>query len=224
MNKAIFMDRDGVINKWEHGDKDVPESWYVLKWEDFEFLPGVMDAFKLIAASDYLAIIVSNQSGIERGFATYDEIDGIFDFMSSEIYDGAGIMPEYYFCPHSPDAGCACRKPSPGMLYKAAIEHDIDLSKSWMVGDSDTDIWAAKAAGITKLIKVIDCGRYKELKEMSEIERGFATYDEIDGIFDFMSSGATVALGAPEMYCYFVPRLFRAVEFILELDGGCCSI
>lgn len=154
MNRAIFMDRDGVINKWEHGQEDVPESWYVLSWEQFEFLPGVMDAFRQIASTDYHIIVVSNQSGIGRGFVDYNTVDQIFKNMQMRVLDESKRFLSYYFCPHAPDAGCACRKPSPGMIYKAAIEHSIDLSKSWMIGDSETDMQAGRAAQIPNLVKI----------------------------------------------------------------------
>ena len=174
LERAVFLDRDGVINKWEHGDKDVPESWYILKWDDFEFLPGVIMAIRKLLDSGYVVIVISNQSGIGRGFVDSVTVSNIFHRMKAELLgiEMSGWFAEstddvfmnsplfFHFCPHTPDSGCACRKPSPGMLYKAAIEHDIDLSKSWMVGDSDTDMEAGKAAGIKKLIKIDGVSNY----------------------------------------------------------------
>ena len=191
MNRAIFLDRDGVINKLLDGEP--PES-YVTRWEQLEFLPGVMDAFRLIKDTDFVPIVISNQSGIGRGWAKWFDVEDIFENMAWEICDKANVFPEYYFCPHVPEDNCACRKPSPGMIYKAAIEHEIDLSRSWMVGDSDCDIWAGKNAGIENLIKVIDKDRFDELDKPTD---------------------SYVALTAPEMYCYFAPDLLTATEFFV---------
>lgn len=151
MNKAIFMDRDGVINKLPHkypndGIGDIRN--YITKWEDFEFLDGVTEAFDLIKESEYMPIVVSNQGGaIGRGLVKHNAIKYIFNRMKCEIIANSGPLSHYYFCPHLIADNCACIKPKPGMLYKAAIEHDIDLSQSWMIGDNIIDMQAGIAAG-----------------------------------------------------------------------------
>lgn len=152
MYKAIFIDRDGVINKLppkypNDGIGDIRN--YITKWEDFEFLPGVLEAFRLIKESEYIPIIISNQGGaIGRKLIGINKIRKIFRDMQSCIYEHTTRHIAFYFCPHLISDNCACRKPKPGMLYQAAIEHDIDLSKSWMIGDSESDIDAGKFAGI----------------------------------------------------------------------------
>ena len=157
LRKAIFLDRDGVINKREEPkDKNYGPNWYCLSWDDFEFLPGVFDAFKLITESEYLPVVVSNQSCIGKGYIEDESINDIFYMMSLIVYREVENLYslDYYYCPHDTDQGCACRKPSPGMLYQAAINHNIDLSQSWMVGDSESDIKAGVAAGIKNLIYI----------------------------------------------------------------------
>ncbi len=152
MNRAIFIDRDGVINKLppkypNDGIGDIRN--YITKWEDFEFLPGVLEAFGLIKESDYISIIVSNQGGaIGRKLVDYGVILRIFSRMVTTIRR-AGGKGTFYFCPHLISDNCACIKPKPGMLYQAAIEHDIVLEESWMIGDQYIDVQAGLAAGVT---------------------------------------------------------------------------
>lgn len=148
LNKAIFLDRDGVINKL------IPDV-YVNHWDQFEFIPEAVEGLKLLVNTEYSLFIVSNQGGIGRGYAKQGDVDFIFykvlEFIH-QICDTGDI--DYMYCPHVPDEGCACRKPSPGMLYALAVENDIDLSQSWMIGDSDSDMEAAARARIDKRIKI----------------------------------------------------------------------
>ena len=146
--KAIFLDRDGTINKYVGFLRNIDE---------FELLPGVEEAIKKINESGYLAIVVTNQPVIARGEATIDELNEIHKKLETELgYKGAYIDGLYY-CPHHPHKGyegeipelkidCECRKPKPGMLLKAAEDFNIELSQSWMIGDGENDIKAGKAA------------------------------------------------------------------------------
>lgn len=137
--RALFLDRDGVINV-DHG--------YVARAQDFEPVEGVFDALRAAAAKGYLLVVVTNQSGIGRGYFSqedYDRLEGhMRQLFASEGIDLAGI----YHCPHDPAAACQCRKPEPGMLLRAAREHEIDLAQSVMVGDKLTDVAAGQAAGV----------------------------------------------------------------------------
>lgn len=167
--KAVFLDRDGVINKLiyhhEHGIIDSP-----FTVEQFTLINGVGQAIKKLREHDYKVILVSNQPGIAKGFLSEDIFQNIRQRMNNLLaLSGAALDGEYY-CLHHPEAEiiklrtkCECRKPEPGLLLKAAREMDIDLSQSWMVGDGITDIQAGKRAGC----RVILIGRMKcELCEM----------------------------------------------------------
>jgi D-glycero-D-manno-heptose 1,7-bisphosphate phosphatase len=136
---AVLLDRDGVINR-EIGRG-------VLTWNEFEFLPGVLHAFKGLAALTVPVVVVSNQSAIGRGWLDAETVDSIHERMVAAIRQAGGRIDEVLICPHGPDDGCHCRKPKPGLLLKAAQLHQFNLHSAVMVGDSYRDIQAAQAAG-----------------------------------------------------------------------------
>jgi D-glycero-D-manno-heptose 1,7-bisphosphate phosphatase len=136
---AIFLDRDGVIN--------YERSNYVKSLAEFEFLPGSLQALKILSSLARPIIIITNQAGIGRGVIQESTLVAIHTSMMEEITKAGGCIDAIYFCPHRPDDHCACRKPMPGLLLRAAEEMKIDLSNSYMVGDSEKDLLAAAAAG-----------------------------------------------------------------------------
>ena len=147
--KAVFLDRDGTINKYVGFLRDIDE---------FELLPGVAEAIRIINASGYLAVVVTNQPVIARGEVTYEQLRQIHYKMETLLGKEGAYLDGIYFCPHHPDQGyegeipelkirCDCRKPNPGMLLKAAEDFNIDLTQSWMIGDSETDVLTGKNAG-----------------------------------------------------------------------------
>lgn len=143
--KTIFLDRDGVINK---------EVNYLHKIEDFEFIPGVFDACLFFQNLDYQIIIVSNQSGIARGFFTENDYHILTKWMVNQfLMRGVSIL-DTFFCPHGPEESCNCRKPKSGMFINAIKKYDIELENSWMIGDKETDVEAANLAGIKNTILV----------------------------------------------------------------------
>ena len=146
-SKAIFLDRDGVINVNRHD--------YVKSWDEFEFLTGAKEAIKRINGSSWLVIIITNQSPIGRGMLTHETLDQIHFSMLEELSDSGCYIDAIYYCPHHPNDGCDCRKPKPGSILKAAFDFDIDISASWMVGDSESDLQAGTAAGC-KVIRVTE--------------------------------------------------------------------
>lgn len=160
--KAIFLDRDGTINKYVGFLRNI---------DDFELLPGVTEAIRKINSSGYLAIVVTNQPVIARGEITFEQLDEIHNKMETLLGQAGAYLDAIYFCPHHPDKGfdgevpelkfdCDCRKPKPGMFSKAAEDFNIDLSQSWMVGDGKNDIQAGKNAGChTALIGNEDYGQ-----------------------------------------------------------------
>ena len=141
MKKAVFLDRDGVINR------KAPEGHYVTRWEEMEFLPGVHEAVRLFNQVGLSVVVVSNQRCVAKGLITTDELDSLHSRMRSEFEAAGARLDAIYYCPHEYEPPCACRKPQPGMLLDAAREHDIDLTRSWMIGDSGHDVEAGRAAG-----------------------------------------------------------------------------
>ncbi len=143
--KAVFLDRDGVVNI----DKS-----YLYKIEDFEFLDNVLEACQHFQSLGYLLVIVTNQSGIGRGYYTESDFEKLTAWMLEKFQEAHIHIHAVYHCPHAPDTGCDCRKPLPGMFLQAHKEHHIDLKNSWMIGDKESDIEAANAAGITQTIRL----------------------------------------------------------------------
>ena len=152
--RAIFLDRDGTINVYKG---------FLRKAEDFELLPGIAQAVRAINASGYLAIVVTNQPVIARGEVTWEELSAIHNKMETELGRDGAYLDAIYFCPHHPHRGyegeipelkidCSCRKPKPGMLLSAAGQLNIDLENSYMLGDSETDIKAGRAAGCRSIL------------------------------------------------------------------------
>lgn len=139
MKPAIFLDRDGVINE--------NRSDYVKSWDEYQFLPNVFTPLKRLAQSDYLIVVISNQSPIGRGIVPQAVIEEINACMKAEIERHGGRIDAIYYCPHTPDDECDCRKPQPGMFLRAAKELGIDLSNSFFIGDAVSDVEAAFNAG-----------------------------------------------------------------------------
>jgi len=145
--KAVFLDRDGVINV-DHG--------YVSNIEDFEFADDVFPVMRSLTEKGYALIVVTNQSGIGRGYYTEEDFQTLTSWMLSRFAEEGVEISAVYHCPHSPEADCACRKPAPGMLLRAIREHSIDPEASWMVGDKSSDMEAAEAAGICNRVLLGD--------------------------------------------------------------------
>ncbi len=141
MNKAVFLDRDGVINQ------KALNTGYIIRWEDFHILPGVPQAIALLNAAGFLVIVVTNQRCIALNLLSAPSLEKIHAKMCSALDSEGAHLAAVYFCPHDNLPPCSCRKPAPGMLQAAAAEHNIDLSASWMLGDSVSDIEAGKRAG-----------------------------------------------------------------------------
>lgn len=141
MKKAAFLDRDGVINK------KAPEGGYILRPEEFQFLPGVSEAITLLNRGGFLVVVVTNQRCVARGLVTTEGLEEIHDKMKSQLAAAGARIDAVYYCPHGSEESCDCRKPAPGMLLAAAKEHKIHLEASWMIGDTERDIAAGRSAG-----------------------------------------------------------------------------
>ena len=138
---AIILDRDGVLNERPKRAR------YVTRPEEFLWRPGALDALRMLAEAGYRVIIASNQAGIGRGAMTVQDLDAIHAKMRREAQRAGGRIDAIYYCPHAWDEGCECRKPRPGMLFQAQREHNLDLTRTYFVGDDERDAEAASAAG-----------------------------------------------------------------------------
>ena len=143
-SQAVFLDRDGVIN--------ADRTDFVKSWEEFEFLPSSLEALAALATSSYRIVILTNQSGVGRGLLSETTLRQMHQRMMDRIHESGGRIDALYYCPHAPGAGCDCRKPLPGLFFKAAREWDIDLASSWSVGDSRRDVEAAHSAGVPAIL------------------------------------------------------------------------
>ncbi|TMI22153.1 HAD family hydrolase [Candidatus Bathyarchaeota archaeon] len=137
--KAVFIDRDGVLSR-ERVD-------YVKTPDELELLPGISEPLSLIRKEGYLLVIVTNQSAVGRGLTTEQQVDEIHRKLLSELAKLGCKVDAVYYCPHRPEEKCSCRKPEPGLILRAAGDLGIDIENSWMVGDKDTDLEAARKAG-----------------------------------------------------------------------------
>lgn len=169
--KAAFLDRDGVINL---------DRAYVHRWEDFEFVPGAIEAMRDLQEAGYALVVVTNQSGLARGMYTEDDFERLTQRMWQHLQDAGVTLTAVYHCPHHPKGlvpalaiECDCRKPEPGMILRAAREHGLSLTASLMVGDKPADMQAARAAGVGRAYLV-----------QSDNEESVATCPEADAVFD----------------------------------------
>jgi len=152
MQRALFLDRDGVINV-DHG--------YVGRPEDFEIIPGIISVLRAARKRGFLLIVVTNQSGIARGYFSAEAYQAVEGYMCRRLAEYGVELTAVYHCPHHPEGvvpgvsmECSCRKPAPGLIEQAALDHHIDVTRSILVGDKETDIQAGRAAGVGRTIVI----------------------------------------------------------------------
>ena len=176
--RAIFLDRDGVMNV---------DNGYVSVVDDFEFIDGVIEALQTLKAKDYLIVVITNQSGIARGYFTEDQFHTLTEWMDWSLADRGVDLDGIYYCPHHAEHGigkykvdCDCRKPKAGMINEAAQELGIDINESILVGDKVSDLQAGIAAGISNNYLV------RTGKEITEQGEALATsiYDDLASLVE----------------------------------------
>lgn len=145
MKKAIFLDRDGVINK--------KKSDHVKSVEEFQIFPFAIEAIKKINQLGFLVIIITNQSAINRGLMTHHDLDTIHQELQKSLKKNSGHVDAFYYCPHRSDENCTCRKPKSGLIKKAIDDFGINIENSWVIGDSEIDMEAGKSINC-KTLKV----------------------------------------------------------------------
>jgi D,D-heptose 1,7-bisphosphate phosphatase len=158
MQKALFLDRDGVINE---------DLGYVYEARNFKFCEGIFEALANFSARGYKLIVITNQSGIGRGYYTARQFEILNEFMLGEFRKRGVTIDEVYFCPHAPEDNCECRKPRPKMILEAARKFSVDLERSIMIGDKQSDMDAAIAAGVGRKF-LIDGVNFKSVRQIYE--------------------------------------------------------
>lgn len=163
--RAIFLDRDGVIceNRSDH----------VKSWQEFRFIPGVRTSLAALSRLDLPIIVVTNQAVINRGLVSASVVDEIHRCMVAEVAAYGGRIDRIIYCPHQPEEACKCRKPEPGMLRQVAQEMNIDLSRSYMVGDAITDLLAAERAGCQSFLVLTGRGFQQLVPALHTVNREF---------------------------------------------------
>ena len=146
MKPTVFLDRDGVINRRIVGD-------YVTCLSEFEILEGVLEAIAELNKAGYRTVVVTNQRGIAIGRMSRDDVDRVHQYLAARVSEMGGALNEFFICPHDRDQGCPCRKPEAGLLDQADLAEPVDWQRSWLIGDSDSDIEAAHARNV-RTIKV----------------------------------------------------------------------
>lgn len=165
MQQAVFIDRDGVICS----NRDD----YVKSWEEFVFLPGALEALADLARSDLSIVVITNQAIINRHMVPIDVVEDIHARMVRAIEAAGGRVDRVMFCPHRAEEQCDCRKPQPGLLLMAARELSLDLPRSYVVGDAETDMRAGKAAGCRRYLVLTGRGRRQLIRCWLRGEWGF---------------------------------------------------
>ncbi|SDI74544.1 D-alpha,beta-D-heptose 1,7-bisphosphate phosphatase [Ferrimonas sediminum] len=166
MRKTVFLDRDGVINV-DHG--------YVHQIDQFEFLPGVLSACRRLHEAGYALVVVTNQSGIARGYYDEAQFAHLTQWMKEQFNAAGAPLTAVYYCPHHPDKGndpyvrdCDCRKPEPGMLVAAAQAYELDLARSYMIGDKPSDMTAGRQADVSGCV-LVRSGKQVESTEGADV-------------------------------------------------------
>ncbi len=142
--RAVFLDRDGVIN--------VNRPDHVKSWSEFEFLPRTLDALAQLAKTEFLVIIATNQAAIHRQLVDEATVRDIHSRMSAQVEHAGGCIQAVYYCPHLPEENCECRKPKPGMYLRAGWKYNLDLTRSFVIGDARADVEAAVAIGAQPIL------------------------------------------------------------------------
>ena len=149
--RAVFLDRDGVLNR------KAPEGSYIATLDQFELLPGALEAVAEFGRAGYLVIVVTNQRGVARGLVTLADLECIHDRLRARTLEAGGQIDHIYICPHDYSDNCECRKPHPGMILQAARDYCLELADSWVIGDSASDIEAGQRAGCRTICVGTNC-------------------------------------------------------------------
>ena len=160
LENVVFLDRDGVINL-DHSD-------YIKSWSEFKFIPRSIEAIRELTVKGFHAIVITNQSVINRHMVSHQGLEYILTMMKKEIRSGGGLIHDIFYCPHIPEDNCDCRKPKPGLILQAKKKYDINLADAVMIGDSAKDIECARNAGCGTAVLVKTGNGVKAEKTLAE--------------------------------------------------------
>ncbi len=173
----IILDRDGVINQ----DSDA----YIKSLEEWRPLPGSIEAMARLSRAGYRLAVITNQSGLARGLFDHATLEAMHRRLAELLQAEGGHIDALYFCPHGPDDACDCRKPRPGMFLRLAKEHDVDLSRTWALGDSLRDLQAAETAGARPALVFTGKGA-RTLAAHPELPRRFPVFPDLAAFVDLL--------------------------------------
>jgi len=175
MSRAIFMDRDGTVSE---------EIGYMYDAGMYRPFPWTAEAVRQINDSGFKAVLITNQSGVERGYFSESTVHAVHAILQNELARSMAHLDAIYYCPHRPETGCGCRKPEPGMLLKAADDLDIDLRRSFMIGDRYLDVQTARAAGVRPILVRTGDGavELEKYADASAIQPDFIAENLLDAV------------------------------------------
>src|SRR5947209_10424833 len=214
---TIFLDRDGVINE-NRGD-------YVKSWSEFRFLPGSREAIARLTQAGHRIVVCTNQAGIAKGDMSCETVEDIHRRMMASVAEAGGIIEKVYYCPHSKDEQCNCRKPHPRMLLRARDELGLDMHNAVFVGDSITDIRAGHAAGIHTILVLSGLGLEQFRRHHHEASEPFRITANLSHAADLILQnlhGRTSMQSSLERACYSlltIDTAHREGELVLRIKG-----
>jgi D-glycero-D-manno-heptose 1,7-bisphosphate phosphatase len=175
LNKAIFMDRDGTL---------LEENGYMYHAGLYRPFPWIGQAVRRINDAGFKAVLITNQSGVERGYFTASTVNEVHHLLQADLAESHALLDAIYYCPHKPETGCGCRKPKPGMLLQAGRDLDIDLANSFMIGDRYLDVETGRAAAVrTILVRTGDgAAEFERYRAASAIQPHFVADNLLDAV------------------------------------------
>lgn len=167
LKKVVFLDRDGTINR------DSPA--YIKSREEFEFLPGSLEAIKNLTVNGFVNFVITNQSAVPRHLISLNELEFVHNMMTETVALNGGEIKDIFYCPHMPEEGCDCRKPEPGLIHQARKKYRIDLTAAVMVGDSPKDVECACRAGCGRAV-LVKSGKEDDVEDELKTRQIFPDY------------------------------------------------
>lgn len=190
LKKVAFLDRDGVINFDSHD--------YIKSRSEFEFIPGSIEAIRILTLAGFTSFVITNQSALARELISLEELQKIHKMMKTKIASAGGRLREIFFCPHMPQDNCGCRKPQPGLIFQAQRKYDIDLADAVMIGDSAKDIECAYNAGCGQAV-LVKSGKetgVEKLLDARQLKPSHVAADLLEAAKWIMSQGNKYTAGS----------------------------